>query len=250
MGCTSSVACEHPRSSRRNRTVQPQPPPHTTKQVPPCKKSHECSTPSVVPAVTGAKGVGNKPHKWISETMWRARSSVGATPTAATKTKRNSPGLNLDLVHSNHNFDSSTDYALTAPPSTDRRSAPSTGSTKAFWKSTPAASLTPSTDLASPLPKCAQQYQDLKSLERVKLKAKCDTTHAASRAPRVFTWSDCGSGSGSHGDTTHMYHQSSTSSCLSGELPFMQGLLFSESLREAVNNGDLLGMATPQGSPR
>ena len=238
------------------RVASHQPPPHTTKQAPQltsleCPKSHECSTPSVVPVVTGAKGVGIKPHKWISETMGRARSSVDATPTAATKTKRNSPGLNLDLVHSNHNFDSSTDYALTAPPSTDRRSAPSAGSTKAFWKSTPAASLTPSTDLASPLPKCAQQYQDLKSLERVKLKSKCDTTHAVSRAPRVFTWSDGESGSGSHGDATaHMCHQRSTSSFLSGELPFVQGLLFSESLRDAVNNGDVLGMATPLGSPR
>lgn len=221
------------------------------------QKSHECSTPSVVSAATTAKGVGKRRHKWISDTMWQA-ADTGAT----TAGKKRSPlGLRLtplDLVHSNYNFSSSSDETVSAPPSTDRRSVPSARSTKAFWRVVPASRTASTGSAASPLPKCAQQYESLKSLEQqVQLKAKRGPT----LAPQTFAWSDDESDMDSDDDcdtpqslvaTAHGCSLHSPSSLLSGELPFVQGLLFAESLSDAVNNGDPLGMATPQahGSPR
>jgi len=221
------------------------------------QKSHECSTPSAVSAATTAKGVGKRRHKWISDTMWQA-ADTGATTAGK---KRGPLGLRLtplDLVHSNYNFSSSSDETVSAPPSTDRRSVPSARSVKAFWRVVPASRTASTGSAASPLPKCAQQYESLKSLEQqVQLKAKRSPT----LAPRTFAWSDDESEMDSDDDcdtpqslvaTAHGCSLHSPSSLLSGELPFVQGLLFAESLRDAVSNGDHMGMATPQahGSPR
>lgn len=206
---------------------------------------------STTSAPASAGKAANKPHKWISATMWQAAAETDAKTSAASRRCRAAAmGLTpLSLPQSNCDFSTSPVPRESSPGSTAKASTGmlkrAAGTPRAFWRGLTLGSSDTSPMPSPTLPKCAQRFQEQQSLGRVQLKSRS----ASADTSRTFCWgdsdsdSDCDSDSDlddggdsplSAGDEgVGSCRPGSPSSLLSSSLPYVQGLLFAESVTQA-----------------
>lgn len=270
MGCGTSHA----------RDIVAREPPRASRRVSPAISSVSSEANDVVAGVpTSARAATTttpkKPHKWISATMWAPAGSdgVGLKPSSAGESStsaRRLPPMTLDNSH--HDFDQVGAGGAPAPPGPasrgSNRSTPRSHGTPArgMWHALRSPGEGSANPLTSPaLPACALKFQEQKSLEAVQLRSRANSVDsaasgagaaAAAAAAGFDASSDCSAsddsgldddvprGAGRHGGGSN-HRPSSPSSLLSDDMPYVQGLLYAESVSDTEDHvGGMWGRLT------